>query len=105
MLMLFSDVDHNAHSWFRTHAMALDSLTGQDIGFSIFSARIPILPESVTSQRIKLPRRPRSYRDGIQSWEISELITSGHLQLADFEPGQEIFAVKKLSLASPATWV
>jgi hypothetical protein len=56
LLFLFEDVDRGVWSWFREHARSLDTLTGQDIAFAVFSHRFTF--DIRTSERPnRAPRR------------------------------------------------
>lgn len=95
LLFLFSDIDKSAQSWLRKHAVALDSLTGSDVGFAVFSARIPINGKVIESERKRLRRRQRPYRNGIETWQVHDLLERGRLELVDLKPGAELFAVNE----------
>lgn len=99
MLVLFSNIDEGAYSWLRNHAMAMDSLSGSDLGFAIFSARIPLHAADVTRQQIATSRRPSTYRGHFESWEVRDLVESGHIQLADLRGDEELFAVNEAVFA------
>ena len=96
MLFLFEEVDEHAWSWFGRHAKSLDSLTGPDVAFAVFSHR--------TRFRIEVPhggeqRRPEQKTLLLgdealhETYSVDRLIKSGRCGwVAD---GDEIAAVNE----------
>ena len=97
ILLLIPDVDQKAYSWLRNHAMAMDSLSGADIGIGIFSARIPLHTEAITQSEVAVSRsrQPSSPHGNLCHWEVRELIESGRIQFSEAPTDQELFAVNE----------
>lgn len=102
MFFLFSEVDRGVWSWFREHAPSLDSLTGEDIAFGVFSRRYSVVldtrgydgvAENEGVNRASTRLGEFSALDHKSRWDVARLVKSG--KFGWVQSGDEIIGVNE----------